>query len=64
MKRYLIIALLALVLPISLKAQVGPILGVEVEKEIIPKWCWYSVIFNMIVLCWILFKVYRAMTKV
>lgn len=35
MKRYLIIALLALVLPISLKAQIGPILGVEVEKEIV-----------------------------
>ena len=31
---------------------------VEVEKEIIPKWCWYSVIFNVIVLCYIGFKIY------
>lgn len=35
---------------------------VEVEKEIIPKWCWYSVIFNVIVLCYIGFKIYRKFT--
>lgn len=35
---------------------------VEVEKEFIPKWCWYSVIFNVIVLCYIGFKIYRKFT--
>lgn len=35
---------------------------VEVEKEVIPKWCWYSVIFNVIVLCYICIIIYRKFT--
>ena len=35
---------------------------VEVEKEFIPKWCWYSVIFNVIVLCYICIIIYRKFT--
>lgn len=35
---------------------------VEVEKEIIPKWCWYSVIFNLIVLFIISIRIYRKFT--
>lgn len=35
---------------------------VEVEKEIIPKWCWYSVIFNVIVLFIISIRIYRKFT--
>ena len=31
---------------------------VPVEMPYIPKWCWYSVIFNVIVLCYIGFKIY------
>lgn len=33
---------------------------VQVEKKHIPQWCWYSVIFNVIVLCYIGFKIYFA----
>ena len=36
---------------------------VQVEKKIIPKWCWYSVIFNLIVLCYILFSIYLTFKK-
>ena len=36
---------------------------VPVEKKIIPKWCWYSVIFNVIVLCYILFSIYFIFKK-
>ena len=36
---------------------------VTVEKKIIPKWCWYSVIFNVIVLCYILFSIYLTFKK-
>ena len=36
---------------------------VPVEKKIIPKWCWYSVIFNVIVLCYILVKIYFIFKK-
>lgn len=35
---------------------------VEVEKEIIPKWCWYSVIFNLIVLFIISIRICRKFT--
>lgn len=35
---------------------------VEVEKEVIPKWCLYSVIFNVIVLCYICIIIYRKFT--
>ena len=31
---------------------------VQVEKKYIPQWVWYSVIFNVIVLCYIGFKIY------
>lgn len=31
---------------------------VQVEKKHIPQWVWYSVIFNVIVLCYIGFKIY------
>lgn len=31
---------------------------VQVEKKHIPEWVWYSVIFNVIVLCYIGFKIY------
>jgi hypothetical protein len=31
---------------------------VILEKPYTPKWCWYSVIFNVIVLCYIGFKIY------
>lgn len=30
----------------------------EVEKEVAPKWIWWSVIANVIVLCFIAFKIY------
>ena len=36
---------------------------VQIEKKIIPKWCWYSVIFNVIVLCYILFSIYLTFKK-
>ena len=36
---------------------------VKIEKKIIPKWCWYSVIFNVIVLCYILVKIYFVFKK-
>ena len=36
---------------------------VPVEKKIIPKWCWYSVIFNVIVLYYILFRIYLTFKK-
>ena len=36
---------------------------VLVEKEIIPKWCWYSVIFNVIVLFYIIVKIYLVFKK-
>ena len=36
---------------------------VLVEKKIIPKWCWYSVIFNVIVLCYIIFRIYLTFKK-
>ena len=31
---------------------------VQIEKKHIPQWVWYSVIFNVIVLCYIGFKIY------
>ena len=31
---------------------------VQVEKKHIPQWVWYSVIFNVIVLCYLGFKIY------
>ena len=31
---------------------------VQIEKKHIPQWVWYSVIGNVIVLCWIGFKIY------
>jgi hypothetical protein len=31
---------------------------VQIEKKHIPEWVWYSVIFNVIVLCYIGFKIY------
>ena len=34
---------------------------VQVEKKHIPQWVWYSVIANVIVLCWIGFKVYKVL---
>lgn len=37
---------------------------VKVEKEVIPKWCWYSLIANVIVLCFIGFKIYLKFRKV
>ena len=37
---------------------------VQVEKKYIPKWCWYSVIFNVIVLCYIVVKIYFAFKKI
>lgn len=36
---------------------------VTVEKKYIPKWCWFSVIFNVIVLCYILVKIYFVFKK-
>lgn len=36
---------------------------VQVEKKHIPQWAWYSVIFNVIVLCYIGFKIYFAFKK-
>lgn len=36
---------------------------VQVEKKHIPQWVWYSVIFNVIVLCYIGFKIYFAFKK-
>ena len=36
---------------------------VPVEKKIIPKWCWFSVIFNVIVLFYILFRIYLTFKK-
>lgn len=36
---------------------------VQVEKKHIPEWVWYSVIFNVIVLCYIGFKIYFAFKK-
>lgn len=30
----------------------------EVEKEVAPKWIWWSVIANVIVLCFIAFRIY------
>ena len=36
---------------------------VPVEKKIIPKWCWYSVIFNVIVLFYIIVKIYFIFKK-
>ena len=36
---------------------------VPVEKKIIPKWCWYSVIFNLIVLFYIIVKIYFTFKK-
>ena len=36
---------------------------VPVEKKYIPKWCWYSVIFNVIVLCYIIVKIYFIFKK-
>ena len=33
---------------------------VQVDKKHIPQWCWYSAIFNVIVLCYIGFKIYFA----
>ena len=36
---------------------------VTVEKKIIPQWCWYSVIFNVIVLFYILFRIYLTFKK-
>ena len=36
---------------------------VQIEKKIIPKWCWYSVIFNVIVLFYILFSIYLTFKK-
>lgn len=35
---------------------------VQVEKKHIPKWCWYSVIFNVIVLFLISIRIYRKFT--
>ena len=36
---------------------------VLVEKKIIPKWCWFSVIFNVIVLFYIIVKIYFVFKK-
>ena len=36
---------------------------VTVEKKYIPKWCWYSVIFNVIVLFYIICKIYFIFKK-
>ena len=36
---------------------------VLVEKKIIPKWCWFRVIFNVIVLCYIMCKIYFIFKK-
>lgn len=36
---------------------------VLVEKKYIPKWCWFSVIFNVIVLCYILFSILSTFKK-
>jgi uncharacterized protein YcfL len=38
---------------------------IEVIKEVkyIPEWAWYSVIFNVIVLCFIAFKIYLKFKK-
>ena len=38
---------------------------IEVIKEVkyIPEWAWYSVIFNVIVLCFIAFKIYLRFKK-
>ena len=36
---------------------------VQVEKKYIPKWCWYSVIFNVIVLFYILFSILSTFKK-
>lgn len=37
---------------------------VQVEKKYIPQWCWYSLIANVIVLCFIGFKIYLKFRKV
>ena len=37
---------------------------VQVEKKYIPQWCWYSLITNVIVLCFIGFKIYLKFRKV
>ena len=37
---------------------------VQVEKKYIPQWCWYSLIANVIVLCYIGFKIYLKFRKV
>ena len=36
---------------------------VQVEKKYIPEWCWYSVIFNVIVLFYIIVKIYLVFKK-
>ena len=43
--------------------EVGVPVEVLVEKKIIPKWCWFSVIFNMIVLFYIIVKIYFVFKK-
>jgi hypothetical protein len=37
---------------------------IQVEKKYIPQWCWYSLIANVIVLCYIGFKLYLKFRKV
>ena len=37
---------------------------VQIEKKYIPQWCWYSLIANVIVLCFIGFKIYLKFRKV
>lgn len=39
------------------------IVEVEVEKKYIPDWCYWSLIFNFIILCFLAFKIYLKIKK-
>lgn len=39
------------------------IVEVEVEKKYIPDWCYWSLIFNVIILCFLAFKIYLKFKK-
>lgn len=37
---------------------------VEVEKKVIPNWCWYSLIFNIVIILLLAFRIYLKFRRV